>query len=562
MRICLVSNTSIASDPRALAEAEILRLAGHDVFGAAAADPPSDWISSPEPPGVVDRILRRNTPERISNVGSNLGADLYVPIHPSATETAVGASTKPRASVLVRPSWPRPTDRDLIELAPSEPQRSLPASGYVPMHHRPGADEVSHIREDGNVVVAYRKSNRNPGRYVESALERAGLEVRHVERIDWESIDPSTLAVIVVESPLPALAVHSQNPGVPVIFWVHHGEHHLHANVRLQRHYGAHAVVMAHSWHLSHYFTGVVDRLPFAVAPEIFPRSFKPHEERHWDVGFVGAITDDESRYSRRERLLREIEERLGDERLVARSGIDPEEMAAVYCNSRVVIDDGAGPHLPITMRVFEATGAGALLLTREGPGLDQLLNPGIDYLRLGDDSEAVMDPLRGDTESIAESAHQAVWSRHTYDHRVAELLAIAQRIREEGTKAPDPLLRTGGLVHVIERFPDAQRVLDLGGSVTGRLPGREVWDYERAEDRAEPGTFHISVLSGGTTDQRRRAIAAARIAVVASSDEANLAEEDVRSIQPEARRHDLAPGTVFTFGAKGYRTNPDPDPR
>ena len=75
------------------------------------------------------------------------------------------------------------------------------------------------------MIIAYRKSDRNPGRYVETALERAGLEVRQVESIDWETIDPSALAVIVVESPLPALAVHGQNPGVPVIFWVHHGEH-------------------------------------------------------------------------------------------------------------------------------------------------------------------------------------------------------------------------------------------------------------------------------------------------------------------------------------------------
>lgn len=561
MRICLISNTTLANDPRAIAEAEILRLAGHEVVGAASRDDGYDWISGARPATFLDRIARRGANERIATVGAALEADLYQPTHPSATETAVEATQGAGSSVLVKPGWPRPSAFDLIDLAPSDPMRALPSSGELPLHHSSETPNVRRVTGEGRVVVAYRKSERSPGRYIVSALQRAGLQVRHCERIDWSTIDPGTRALIVVESPLPALPIHGENPGVPVIFWVHHGEHHLHANTRLQRLYGAHAVALAHSWHLAHYFTGFVDRLPFGVAPELFPDSFRPHAERRWDVGFVGALSDGDGRYSRRESLLHELEGALGSHRVAIRSDVTPTDLAALYRESRVVVDDGAGPHLPITMRVFEATGAGALLFTNEAPGLTRLLRAEEDYLPLTD-SRSVLSALESDTETIARSAHRQVWSRHTYDQRAAELLEIAEHIAQTGSEPPERELATDGTAAVIARFPDAQRVLDLGGSVTDQLPGREVWDYEIAEERAVPNTFHITAISGGTREQRARAIAAARIGVVVSSADADAVAAEVGSVRPDAHRHDLDTGTAFTFGDSGYRVTPDPNPR
>lgn len=561
MLISLVSNTSLADDPRAQAEAESLRLAGHEVRGASPIPTTQDWITSLRRPGLFDRLTRRSKADRLSRLAGSQAADIYQPVHPTVTEISVkGAAGTQKASVLVKPGWPRPSSSDLIDLAPSEPWRSIPASGYTASKYVPGSARAPHRETEGTLVIAYRKTDRNPGRYLEAALTRAGLRVRHSETIDWREIDPATRGVVIVESPLPALPVRGHNPGIPVLFWVHHGEHHLETNVRLQRRYGAHAVLLAHSWHLSHRFSGIVDRLPFAVAPDIFPSDFKPHADRLWDIGFVGAISGDDSRYSRRERILRELRDELGADRVAHLTDVSPEQMAGLYRDSRVVIDDGEGRHLPITMRVFEATGAGALLFTRPGPGLDQLLEPRGDYLRLGPDIQSILETLREGTEEIARSGFGATWSEHTYDQRAADVLDVLQLVTEERMTAPEAETSSGGLASVVERFPDAQRILDLGGTMVGSLPGREVWDYHRAEERAERATFHVTAIAGGLPEDRARAIAAARTAVISPREMADALAKEIVEVHGVVGRHDYQEGSAFTFGQSGYRVGPHPD--
>lgn len=542
-----------------MAEAQSLQAAGHDLIGVAA-EGTSPWISSPAEPGLTDRLLRRSTLDRIEKLTRKTHADIYRPVHLSALPAAESAAqSQSRSSVLVNPGWERPTSGDLIALAPTEPWRSVPASGLQAGLHVPGWSHDRRSKAEGSVLVAYRKTQRNPGRYLETALRRIGLEVTHVESVDWTSIPPETKALILVESPLPALPVHGRNPGVPVIFWVHHGEHHVDANTRLQRHYRAHAVVMAHSWHLAHRFIGLVDRLPFAAAPELFSRAFRPHGERDWLVGFVGATSPD-TRYERRDQLLQELKKRLGPDRVTMQSGLAPEAMADLYENSRVVVDDGAGRHLPITMRVFEATAAGALLVTNAGPGLDILLTRGSEFVELPRDVARLVDIVLSDTEPVARSGYDETWFRHTYDDRARDVLDVAERVKELGIEEPEPVVEERGLASVIGRFPDAQRVLDLGGSMRGFLPGREVWDYERFADRAEPATFHASVIAESDPEATRRAIAAARTAVVTPKSLADSVAIDLMAIHSDATRHDFDEETVFTFGSSGYRVSPAPD--
>jgi hypothetical protein len=548
-------------DPRAVAEAEALRAAGHIVLGTSSGDGSSDWITTPGDPTVADQLRRRSPRDRAVKTSAGLGADLYIPTHPRAVAIAtLAAAGAGDASVLVKPGWPRPDTGDLIELSPTEPWRSLPGSGVEPGLHVPGARPVSPVHRPGTVIIAYRNTGRNPGRYLESALRRAGLDVIQTETIDWQTIDRSALAVVVVESPLPGLRVIGSNPGIPVVFWAHHGEHHIDQNARLQRRYGAHAVLLAHSWHLAHRFWGHVDRLPFAVAPELFTHEFRSHASRRWDVGFVGAPAGSGDRYAFRDQVLTAFTERLGEDRVMRRSNVTPEEMAAIYRDSRIVVDDGAGRHLPITMRTFEATGAGALLVTNPGPGTSLLFTPGRDYLTLGEDAADSIDGLGGDTEPVARSGYRAAWDRHTYDHRVAELLSTVDRLRDHGLDTP-PADRPTGLAAVVDRFPDAQRILDLGGSTHSRLPGREVWTYEQAEDRAEPGTFHLSVITTGSRKQQTRAVRASRLGVVAPVSSADSIADLVRQVHGTASRHDYPSGVVFTFGSTGYRHSPDPDP-
>lgn len=560
MRICLVSTTTLDADPRALAEAGSLSLVGHEITGVSSAGE-ADWVETPGLPGTGDRLMGRTSSQRLSRLIRGVQADIFQPVHPTALDiAAAGARTRPTASILVKPGWPRPGGQDLIEMAPVEPWRSRPASGYTARFHVPGSGSPPALTgASGRVVIAYRRTERSPGRYLEAAMIRAGLDVQHVEVIDWDSVHPSTRLVVIVESPLPALPVRGANPGIPVVFWVHHGEHHVDANVRLQRRYGAHGVLMAHSWHLSHRFAGLVDRFPFAAAPELFSRDFRQHSDRPWLIGFVGSVSED-SRYSARSRLLAELHDSLGD-RVAARSGVAPEQMAELYLGSRIVIDDGAGRHLPITMRVFEATAAGALLMTNPGPGTSLLLEPGKEYVPLPEEGGDIVALLEDDTETVARSGHAATWARHTYDHRVAELLAVSDSIKDLKIEAPDQVSEIEAPASIVERFSDAQRVLDLGGSLQGALTDREVWRYEDAAERAEPGTFHVSVIVGGGDDEVTRAVAAARTAVITPNAMAAHLADRVGAAHPGSERHELGSYTAFTFGSSGYRVSPSPDP-
>ncbi|MGD2043595.1 MAG: glycosyltransferase [Acidimicrobiia bacterium] len=562
MRICLIATQSIRLDPRAVAQANSTRAAGHEVVGVSTDESDFDWVTAVTRPSFTARLLRLGRTERMVRAAQATGADLYVPTGRNAVDLAKGAALG-HAPYLTEPQWAAADEnsQSLIWRAPDEPSLSLPVARESPALHVPsyrGPDPTG----VGPVHIVYRKTTRNPGRYLESALRRRGVETTHAEGIAWDSVSPQAMGVVVVESPLPALPVHGTNPGIPVVFWVHHGEHHLATNLRLQRRYGAHTVALAHSWHLAYRFTGLVDRMPFAVAPELTGSDFVPHGDRRFAVAFVGSSSRGK-RYRRRNDALGAIARRLGDEQVAIAEDVTPEELMSLYRNARIVPDDGAGRHLPITMRVFEAAGAGALLVTREAPGMSLLLDRGSDFIPMREDgADQVIGLASGDTESIGRSAHSSTWARHTYDHRVDELLSLLTRTRDMAISPPAEPSIPPGTARAVSSFSDAQRVLALEADLEEHLPDREIWQYSSAVERAEPRTFHVAAIGGGSQDDRRRAVAAARTAVVTEPGLAEEIEDLVRTEHGEHRALTVGQNVVFTFGGFGYRASNGPDPQ
>lgn len=560
MRVCFIAGQSIRLDPRAVADANSTRAAGHEVVGVSADEHDFPWVTPVTGRSTMDRLRRRGRQERMVRAARATGADLFVPTRPNATDAARIAA-RGLGTFLTDPAWPGEPDREsLIWRAAKRPSLSLPAGGGEPLLHVPSY-RGSEPGAEGPVHIVYRKTDRNPGRYVESALRRRGFETTHAESLMWDSVPARALGVVVVESPLPALPVSGTNPGIPVVFWVHHGEHHLPANVRLQRHYGAHAVALAHSWHLAYRFVGMVDRLPFAVAPELAGGDFVPHGQRTFDVAFVGSIAAG-ARYRRRHDALEAIAGRLGAGRVAVASGLAPEDMMSIYRDSRIVPDDGAGRHLPITMRVFEAMGAGALLVTREAPGLDLLFQRNGEYVpMIGDGVDQIVALAATDTEPFGRSAHDAAWGRHTYDRRVDDLTSLFSRVRELDLEPPLQGPWPQGLAAGVAAFSDAQRILTLEADLGDQLPDREIWPYPSAAERAERNTFHVATIGGGPADDRHRAVAAARTAVVTEPGLAAEIEPLVTAEHGEHSTHRVGESVVFAFGGFGYRVSAFPDP-
>jgi hypothetical protein len=518
MRICLLARNNFVDDPRARALHASLQRAGHDVQVVASGRRPeaaprtATYVPTRRPVGrgKLGKYLRQVQPtsvrERLHRRGlvaavRAMEPDLVYPTSAHMVEVAAEAVSD-RGAVVRDPSLPPAGPRDLIELAPGRPELSVSPAGPGVPYHGPGDDRGPWEPQAGRyagqrIALAYRKTDRNPGRYLEDALRRAGFEILlHTDRIDLDELPPDTRAVVFVEGPLPPIEVVGSSPGFPVLFWVHHGEHHLQTNLRLLDRYRADAVLLAHSWHLAHRFPVPVHRFPFGTDPDLFGPTRRPWEERDVDVAMVGAHLAGGGPYQRRGDLVRACEAAVDPGRRAFLEGVTPEEMARTYGRARIVLNEGGVRHHPITMRVFEAISAGALLLTDPVPGLDQLFEPEREYRLLADDIGAQVRSLAAspETDEVARRAFERGRARHTYDHRVDELLDIVQAtsVLEKGDPAPS----TSGLAALVESDVEVQRILSPEQELAASLPDREVWHPDRVRRPLRPATYEAVAIA------------------------------------------------------------------
>ena len=106
--------------------------------------------------------------------------------------------------------------------------------------------------------------------------------------------------------------------------------------------------------------------------------------------------------------------------------------LRATIARSKIVINrhmDYAYPYSN-NMRMFEATGLGALLVTESSVNLDELFEPGVEciaYQNFGEAASVVEDLLKDEKrlENIASAGKRRTLSSHQYKHRTQELDGI-----------------------------------------------------------------------------------------------------------------------------------------
>jgi hypothetical protein len=449
MRIVLLAAGDATDNPRTIALAASLDSVGHEVT-IVCGGPPSTESGMLRVPtrvpvggGALGGLARRAQPaamrhrsfrRRLAAAAEVLQPHLVYATTAAVLPVAVAVADVTGAAVVHDPRHPDAGNVDVVHRAPHHIEFATAPAGPGLAFHTPadvrGSWEPRPGRHRGtSIVIAYRQTATTPARYLHSALVRAGIEVQHAQdRLDWMAIDPGTAAVVFVESPYPALEVAGTNPGVPVLLWAHHGEHHTDAHLRLIARYGVDAILLAHSWHLAHRYPVPVHRFPFAVAPELLDGS-APWAERRYDVAFVGSTTG-EGPYGARRQIIGDLDAVHPADRRSIVEGVTPDRMAEMYGAAKVVFNDGGTRHHPITMRVFETIGSGAALLTTDAPGLDLLFTPDEHYRSMQPEeaASAVAAMLANPaTAQMAAAALDHALGRHTYDHRVDELLAIAE---------------------------------------------------------------------------------------------------------------------------------------
>jgi hypothetical protein len=112
-------------------------------------------------------------------------------------------------------------------------------------------------------------------------------------------------------------------------------------------------------------------------------------------------------------------------------------DMYAVLARARIVLNR----HIDVAegvannMRLYEATGAGALLMTETAPNLAELFEPGTEVVayRDADDLVALLRGFLADDDArreIAAAGQRRTLSEHTYAHRMRELAGLLEARR------------------------------------------------------------------------------------------------------------------------------------
>jgi 2-polyprenyl-3-methyl-5-hydroxy-6-metoxy-1,4-benzoquinol methylase/Tfp pilus assembly protein PilF len=150
-----------------------------------------------------------------------------------------------------------------------------------------------------------------------------------------------------------------------------------------------------------------------------------------------------------------------------------PEEMAKTYAQSKIVVN--AAVNVDINMRVFEALASGALLITDQADGLDELFVDG-QHLVVYEKDDDLFDLVRyflendAERERIAAAGKQLAYDRHTYDDRVNRMIRMVLEETEKtgGMRGESRFVKGGYYMFPrpevaahVPRF--ARRVLDCG---------------------------------------------------------------------------------------------------
>ena len=558
MRIALVTLGDPSTNPRCRPLATVLERAGHEVtvVSPAVREPLSGHRHVHAMPTRFERVRSRIAGSdaraaAVARTADDLQPDLVYPLR----ERDLGVVESMAAGhILSPPGWRQPRVRDFV---------------WAPLTQQgvdPDPADAGGAVGGGTINLVARFTATTPARYLGAAFERIGFDVARWDGgIDWDSVAADSILTVFVESPYPALEIAGEPPkGVPVLFWVHHGEHHQAANVRLADRYGAGAVMMAHSWHLAHQYRHPVFALPFGVPTELIGPDI-PFDERPYDVAMVGAgLEATDGWYERRGSRVGSLQDRADLSTRFA-YGLEPTEMLQLYQRSRVVINDGGRQHHPITMRIFEAFGAGAALATEPAPGLQSMFTPGEDFAVLhSEDAEEIVGLMAsGDLAQMASRAHTKALADHTYDQRARSVVAIAGSVRETATGvAPRHEGAESPVVACIADDVDVQSIL-VAGTVEGwmseaarHLADRDIRMAEETSDIRDR-SFDAVVLGSGADPE---VVEAAR-SYVYVQDAGTEGERRVAPLLADWHRTDRAGVTRFDARTGGYRVRPHDHP-
>jgi hypothetical protein len=233
--------------------------------------------------------------------------------------------------------------------------------------------------------------------------------------------------------------------------------------------------------------------------------------------------------------------------------------MADMYAKARIVVNEGGTRHFPITMRVLEAVGSGAVLLSDRLPGMEVLLEAGSEYAVLSPDVVADVKALLSDIDGMQAMVDRALersLGTNTYDHRVDELIQIADEVeKREIPSAPE----VSAMAELIRRDAEVQKIVHYGApELVDELPDREIWEAsEISPHRLRPRNLEAAAVRQGADPQLiEKVLTSARRYIYAEGPFDGLAEF-VEQHHPEATMTELGSARRYDLMAEAYRIMP-----
>jgi spore maturation protein CgeB/Tfp pilus assembly protein PilF len=254
-------------------------------------------------------------------------------------------------------------------------------------------------------------------------------------------------------------------PGIKVAYFI---DTHMHLETRIEMARGFDYVFIAQEKQIEDFHRAGMQKvawLPLACSPELHDLA---ERERTIDVAYIGSLSKhtDERRFD----LMRRVAERYPNNAIGMRW---PDQMAETYAQTKIVVN--AAVKDDVNMRVFEAMASGALLITDDVSGLQDLFVDG-QHLVVYHNDDNLFDLVDyflehdEERERIAAAGRALVYDRHTYDRRASQLVRmVLDDSGKLGGNAGESRFRKGGyyqrlrpeVAFHVPKF--ARRVLDCG---------------------------------------------------------------------------------------------------
>ena len=182
--------------------------------------------------------------------------------------------------------------------------------------------------------------------------------------------------------------------------------------------------------------------VPLATNPE----RFFPHPP---DVSYASDYTFTGHHWGVARSIVEDLEPRTGESFTIYGKGWDQEPSVArywrgqlpygqlpeLYSSAKIVLDDTAGPTLPygaVNSRVFDALGCGALVISNNKLGSEELFEGLLPTYADPQELRSLLDRYLGDDTARSDTANrlrEIVLEKHTYAHRADQFISISRDI-------------------------------------------------------------------------------------------------------------------------------------